>query len=344
MAELICSELFASTHPVNHATILSEYQSLRQRFGYAPGELPDNQVLHDIKKLTAALQLDERVDRRTILVVPACTTRSADYWIYGQSALLAAGLTTVFCAAVLTDPKKGLKGGGSCVIARSSWSSTGEKPGHIFTATPYSGWSRGIYYNRPEDVLTPKEQAIVIADIDPIYMNEGKPRPQTLPVPVQLVAHLPVVEMLDEKKLKAAYTAENGGFSSVASPDLGKLMKAVNIQHSADVAKSFGLVSSYLDQVTPTILVDAKVILPNGKELSDEAAGMAKFFSEPSGWAKRLERWSRNWREMPFYGHPPTLIDWLPVDLSPPNGKLPTVLVPPWGADFGRHATKNGDS
>ena len=345
MAELICSELFASTHPVNHETIRSEYRALRQRFGYDPGEtkydsgvVKNDPVFSDISKLTAALRLDGRPDRRTILVVPACTTRSADYWIYGQSALLAAGLTTVFCAAVLTDAKTGLKGGGSCVIAKSSWSTAREAPGHLLAATPYSGWSRGIYYNRSEDVLTRKEQAVVIVDIDPIYMNEGKPRPQALPMPVQLVAHLPVVEMLDETRLVEAYTPENGGFIPVSTSPRSPA-KAMKIQEAKAVANAFQQVSAFLNKVDPASLVDSRSVLPNGSELFDEAKAMADFFSEPSGWSSRLECWSRNWREMPFYGPPPTLIDWLPVDLSPIEGRLPTVFVPPWGTDFGGKAS-----
>jgi hypothetical protein len=337
MAELICSELFASTHPVNHATILSEYHALRQRFGFNSGA-GDDVVTVDVGNLTKALRLDGNVDRRTILVVPACTTRSADYWIYGQSALLAAGLTTVFCAAVLADAKVGFKGGGSCLIAGSSWSTSSEKPGHLTMSTPYSGWSRGIYYNRSEDVLSRKEQAVVIADIDPIYMNEGKPRPQALPVPVQLVAHLPLVEMVNTKQLASAYTSQNGGFGPASSlPE--NLRKLAHIQDVVKVAKAFDDVEEYLAKVKPTHLVDSQTALPSGQALADKAIGMKEFFSEPSGWSNRLECWARNWREMPFYGPPPTLIDWLPVDLSPTDGMLPCVFVPPWGADSGGHVT-----
>lgn len=340
MAELICSELFASTHPVNHGMINSEYRALRQRFGYDPGGADVDPVVSDLRILTKALQLDGRPDRRSILVVPACTSRSADYWIYGQSALLAAGLTTVFCAAVLPDGKTGLKGGGSCVIAKSSWAVSQDAPGHLLAATPYSGWSRGIYYNRPEDALTSREQAIVIADIDPIYMNEGKPRPQALPTPVKLVAHLPVVEMLDERCFEEAYTSQNGGFL-VASAPPGKLAEAVKAHETATVASAFQQVSSFLEGVGPLSLVDSRSVLPDGKELFAGASAMAKFFSEPSGWSRRLECWNRNWREMPFYGPPPTLIDWLPVDLSPKDGTLPTIFVPPWGADYGGNSSSS---
>lgn len=333
MAELICSELFASTHPVNHATILSEYHALRQRFGFSSGAREDV-VTADVGNLTKALRLDGNVDRRTILVVPACTTRSADYWIYGQSALLAAGLTTVFCAAVLADAKVGFKGGGSCLIAGSSWSTSSEKPGHLTMSTPYSGWSRGIYYNRSEDVLSRKEQAVVIADIDPIYMNEGKPRPQALPVPVQLVAHLPLVEMVNTEQLASAYTSQNGGFGPASSLPKN-LRKLAHIQDSGEVANAFSEVEKYLVKVKPTHLVDSQAALPGGQALTEGAIGMKEFFAEPSGWSNRLECWARNWREMPFYGPPPTLIDWLPVDLSPTDGTLPCVFVPPWGADSG---------
>jgi hypothetical protein len=334
MAELICSELFASTHPVNHTTIKSEYRALRHRFGYDPGESKADEVFAEINNLTTALQLDGRVDRRTILVVPACTTRSADYWIYGQSALLAAGLTTVFCAAVLADPKTGLKGGGSCVIAKSSWSLARDIPAHISVASPYSGWSRGIYYNRPEDVLSRKEQAVVIVDIDPIYMNEGKPRPQALPVPIQLVAHLPVAEMVDDQLLKAAYTPLNGGFRAAAMPTK-KVRQALHAQDINEVADVFKPVGAYLATVGPARLVDAKAQLSNSRLLAEAAGAMSGFFSEPTGWSDRLACWSRNWREMPFYGPPPALIDWLPVDLSPENGGLASIFVPPWGGDFG---------
>lgn len=340
LAELICSELFASTHPVNHATILSEYNALRQRFGYRsiPSSETDGVVTADVASLTKALRIDGNVDRRTILVVPACTTRSADYWIYGQSALLAAGLTTVFCAAVLADAKVGFKGGGSCIIAGSSWSTSSEKPGHLTMSTPYSGWSRGIYYNRSDDVLSRKEQAVVIADIDPIYMNEGKPRPQALPVPVQLVAHLPLVEMVNEKKLAAAYTPQNGGFETTRS--LPKdLQKLAHVQDVVKVVEAFREVEEYLVKIKSTHLVDSRTVLSSGQSLANKAKVMEDFFSEPTGWSKRLECWVRNWREMPFYGPPPTLIDWLPVDLSPTDGALPSVFVPPWGADSGGPVT-----
>lgn len=82
--------------------------------------------------------------------------------------------------------------------------------------TPYHGWSKGIYYYNRSDALSESDQAVVIADIDPYNMLEGKPRPQTMPVPLQLVAYLPVVEHVDWQKpestvLRSAGLTETSG-------------------------------------------------------------------------------------------------------------------------------------
>ena len=66
------------------------------------------------------------------------------------------------------------------------------------------------------------------------------------------------------------------------------------------------------------------------QEAHDNLVALAAFFGDPTGWKERLDCWRSNWRELPFYGPPPALVDWLPVDLSP-DGDLATVFVPPWG-------------
>lgn len=331
-AELICSELFASTHPVNQHAIQREYENLLQRFGQTRVDPANDTVIDDMWHLTNALLHNGQVDRRTIIVVPACTTRSADYWIYGQSALLAAGLTTLFCAAVLGDGGK-LEGGGSCVIGKSSWAGAKDVPGRLTLATPYSGWSRGIYYSKQSDALGSKEQAIVIADIDPVYMNEGKPRPQALAVPIQLVAHLPVVEMVDPQKLGECYAPSNGGFAG-EKPKKTKL--PMGMHERAAVQGAFEELGMYLQKFEANRLLNAGAALGNGAQVGKSAEALAAYFGDPSGWAARLDCWRRNWRELPFYGPPPALVDWLAVDLSP-NADLPTVFVPPWGGDEPPH-------
>jgi len=134
-----------------------------------------------------------KADRRTIIVVPAYTSRSADYWIYGQSALLAAGLTTVFCAAV-SDISKG----GSCFIGRSSWNDEKLIPASCFPIQPYSGWSPWHLLHKAYRRIRGKRASTGNRRYRPtVRMNEGRPRPQTLPIPIQLVAHLPIVESVD---------------------------------------------------------------------------------------------------------------------------------------------------
>jgi hypothetical protein len=332
-AELVCSELFASTHPVNQHSIQREYENLLQRFGQTQIEPNSDPVADDIRFFMQSLLHNGQIDRRTIIVVPACTTRSADYWIYGQSALLAAGLTTLFCAAVLGEGSK-LEGGGSCVIGRSSWAGTKDVPGKIPLATPYSGWSRGVYYSKQSDALGAKEQAMVIVDIDPVYMNEGKPRPQTLPVPIRLVAHLPVVEMIDAEKMREAYVAQNGGYAGAASL---KSSLPLGMHERSEVQAAFQAAGLHLRVMGTNRLLDAATELGDGLRIDKAAEPLAAFFSDPSGWKARLECWRRNWREVPFYGAPPTLVDWLSVDLTPDDGDSADVFVPPWSGDESPH-------
>jgi hypothetical protein len=338
IAELICSELFAATHPVNEQTIQTEYDKLLQRFGRTRPEPESTSVRSDTRRFSESLVHSAQVDRRTIVVVPACTTRSADYWIFGQSGLLAAGLTTVFCASVLSEGS-GLEGGGSCVIGKSSWALAKETPGKLTMSTPYSGWSRGIYYNKQSDALGSKEQALVIADIDPVYMNEGKPRPQALAHPIQLVAHLPVVEMIDRDKLRSCYVPENGGLVT-ALPKTGRLPLGMN--DLSKVQGAFADLSTFFERFASHRPLNPATLLPGGIRIDNAAEALSDFFADPSGWRGRLDCWRRNWRDLPFYGAPPTLVDWLPVDLSP-QGKLASVFIPPWGGDEPPHGAIKRD-
>ena len=331
MAELVCSELFASTHPVNAVAIQQEYLALRLRFGDTRIRIEDDSLTEDIKAFTESLTHQTGlVDRRSIIVVPACTTRSADYWIYGQSALLASGLTTVFCAAVLADSKQ--EGGGSCFIGKSSWNGSSDTPGMISLITPYSGWSRGVYYNKPSDALGRQEQALVIADLDPVYMNEGKPRPQTLPVPISLVAHLPIVESANLEQLRASFSVANGAPSRGASSLESKWRAPLGLHDHAEIVQTVSSLHELLSSHSPSQVLDPSATIPGTTQSVVSAAEqLNNFFSDKTAWSSRLGCWRKNWRELPYYGIPPTLLDWLHVDLTPPP-ELPKVFVPPWGS------------
>jgi DNA primase catalytic core len=327
-AELVCSEIFVVTSPANKTVILGEFKRLRERFGYPSTD--DTTLDNDIEQIVKSIgHSADKFDRRTLIIVPAYTTRSADYWIFGQSILLAAGITTVFCAAVSKESK-----GGSCFIGKSSWENSVHEA-NTLQNTPYCGWSRGIYFNKHTDALGQEEQALVIADIDPIYMNEGKPRPQALPVPIQLVAHLPLVECINPSSLIHAlqrYSSE----SYLDKPDenRNKNFEKLGIYDSTEVAKVAHAINSTLP--SPDILLDPISDAPHtalkvGKD-------MEQFFKDKRPWQNRLEYWRKNWREMPMYGEPPVLTDWLAVDLSMnlnenlPDENLPKIFVPPWGS------------
>lgn len=203
--ELICSEIFLVSSPANYRHMLEDLDAMLRRFG---GKADEEVIFSDIRTLSEHLSItgDGKGVRRSILAVPAATSRSADYWIAGQAGFLAAGTTTVFCNSI--DGKSIV--GGSCFIGCGSWKSEEHVHGYIPRITPYHGWSKGIFYNNGKDALSKKDQAVVITDIDPHNMLEGKPRAQTMPPPLQLVAYLPIVESVDWDVTEARLLRELG--------------------------------------------------------------------------------------------------------------------------------------
>jgi hypothetical protein len=130
--------------------------------------------------------------RRSIVLVPAFTSRPVDFAAFGQSAYLSAGLTTVVCNAVCGENGKGQ----SCFVGHNGWDKYNNKISGMPEIGPYHGVTPGFY--RPWDnddhgFLDEEEEALLIADIDPINTSEGKPRPQMLPCPMKIVAHLPLI-------------------------------------------------------------------------------------------------------------------------------------------------------
>lgn len=311
--ELICSEIFLLTSPANYPQIAKDYVLAQRRFGASADE---EEVLRDVVQLSKYLSIGgtkDRSPRRTIAVIPAATTRTADYWIAGQAALLAAGTTTIFCNA--TGP--GLKGG-SCFIGRESWKGIDANSGYISSITPYHGWSRGIYYSSKEDPLSERDQALVIADIDPIHMSEGKPRPQLLPVPLQLVAYLPIAETVNTSTLNKRLCDTVNVVSAWSGTPVEKEDLPENLHDQNDFWEA-------VSRCEPG--ADPKVI----KRFS-------KFFSDPKAIYGRLEAAKNDGGLQPCFGAgnttmggSPAFYDWLDVDLSLSDGEdLPKISVPPW--------------
>ncbi|MDR8016529.1 CHC2 zinc finger domain-containing protein [Ectopseudomonas guguanensis] len=315
--ELICSEIFLVTSPTNIPQMAYDYASMISKFeSAAKPEDYEKKIWRDLQSISKRLSVCGAArgsdSRRSILLVPAATTRTADYWIAGQAGLLAAGTTTVFSNGVGV----GLKGG-SCFIGRESWKTGDDAIGYIASMTPYHGWSKGIYYNSKNDPLSFDDQALVVADIDPCNMLEGKPRPQMLPVPLQLVAYLPVVETVDfrqldrglHKSLKLDYLGDN---SEGERSDYGRLVQR----------EAFWLA---VQQLSDKLDVGSFSIF-------------SKYFSDRKAMDERRRSYADNGTQQPFSSSigrdlfsSPALYDWLDVDMSLRDGELlPLVSVPPW--------------
>ena len=312
--ELICSEIFLFTSPTNIPEMARDYAAMCSRFGLGASEAD---VWEDLKGLSNWLSVCSKNggigSRRSIMIVPAATTRTADYWIAGQAGLLAAGTTTVFINGV----GSGLKGG-SCFIGRESWKSGGGTHGYIESLTPYHGWSKGIYYNSKDDPLSDGDQALVIADIDPHNMLEGKPRPQMLPVPLQLVAYLPIAETVDEKTLDRRLCA--------AIPSSGELPDPGNVvRELSGKLRSRSLFWQTIAQGINNI--DIKFF-----------EGFSKNFSDERAMQERAKSFFNNGHQQPFSSvekqdllSSPAFYDWIDADMTLREGEeLPYISVPSW--------------
>lgn len=312
--ELICSEIFLFTSPTNIPEMARDYVAMCARFGLGAEE---EEVWKDLKKLSKWLSVCSTHvgadSRRSILIVPAATTRTADYWIAGQAGLLAAGTTTVF----INGTGSGLKGG-SCFIGRESWKNGTAANGYIEALTPYHGWSKGIYYNSKDDPLSESDQALVIADIDSRNMLEGKPRPQMLPIPLQLVAYLPVVETVDYETLDHSLCAVVSVAEELASPSFKE----------EELVGQLKSRSKFWNQVA---LSGSDVQYSFFEEF-------CKNFSDERPIKERAKSFFNNGHQQPFSSvvkqdllASPALYDWVEVDMTLREGdSMPSISVPKW--------------
>ena len=198
VTELICSEIFMATSPANILSLKLHHEMLRKKHRVPITICDEKKYFHDLvvndllsfSKNVGFVNQDNRDSRRSILFVPAMTTRADDFHILGKANFLAANLCSVFCNGVSNALKTyGTPQGKSCFIG---YESTIDKP--TFPHTPYSGFEPGILSPNGSP-LTSSEEALVIADVDPVSTSEGKPRPQLLPRPLNLVAHIPFIKL-----------------------------------------------------------------------------------------------------------------------------------------------------
>jgi hypothetical protein len=204
-AELVCAEMFLFASPSNIFALNAELLKLRRKFGIPDINTDQNsQSGSVIEELTSEIMdfakatgfserhpsirgpLDPDIDslQRSILIIPAMSSRSADYHIFGQAQHLAAGLVTVFA-----NHSGKSSAGGSAFIGLDAWKPVDQR------ATPYGEIGPGLFQYEKKDFgpLKEHECALVIADVDPMHTTDQKPRPQYMERPLQLVAHLPLI-------------------------------------------------------------------------------------------------------------------------------------------------------
>jgi len=350
--ELICSELFLLTSPANRRPLLQDLAKVLRQFG-VDATLAAKLIDLDINALGELLTVTQgNRERRSVLLVPACTTRSNDYWHAGQASVLASGTATVFCNAA----SKGLSVGGSCFIGCDSvHKPPKEHPGIVRLLTPYHGWHHGILQPSCQGALSETDQALVVVDLDPVHLVSGKPRPQLLPEPVSMVAYLPIVEVLHKKDNARALTASlrDQLKEKKDSETLERLLKT----------KAFATLREPLDfRGALAKMLEAK----RDRRLTADLGGpeldaFARFFSDPEAVRQRIMVCLQDQHQQPAppakadgLDLAPAWLDFLVADLTwkqpeeerlkdeRASNKQPAVRVPPWN-DVLVHSSAGAD-
>ena len=311
--ELICSEVFLATSPSNLYPVVFAHRQLCQSFGLvdvdpAAGveETARQDLLYFAKHTSICC---DQFKRRSIILVPAMTTRAADFAVLGQAGFLAAGLTTVFCNAAGKSAC-----GHSCFVGHDGWDREANPQPGLAIPGPYHGVLPGIFRPRSErrGWLGKKEQALVIADIDPVYSFEGRPRPQMLPIPLRLVAHLPIIE---SSRPKPESEVENHWCRC-------KRMQPTNPNELFD---SFHQVFLNADRAG----YDNTTNDGNPGAVARVLCQLTKF-GEPRGWLRaRMQAYLAEHAANPQCWPPPVAVDWLWVEtIAERDLELPRVEVP----------------
>lgn len=334
--ELICSELFLLTSPANRGPLVQELKRVLTLFGEPPGVVSaaEENVDLDLKALGDLLTIAQtKRERRSVLLVPAFTTRSNDYWHAGQASVLASGTATVFCNAVL-----GGASGESCFIGIDSVTRSPSSAGAVKLLTPYHGWHTGILQPDCKGALSSKDQALVVVDIDPVHVVSGKPRPQLLPEPMALVAYLPIVEVVDKEQNDKALA------EALVHADK-RHAKESDDATAAEVAKVEDLLKRSLFTSTDGLPTKGKFgqayqalkkIRSGAVDVDcDALADFSEFFGDPEAVCERFKAWHKSRHQQPGVKvgsnncSEPAWVDFLIADLTC-GGELPRLEVPAW--------------
>ena len=164
---------------------------------------------------------------------------------------------------------------------------------------------------------------MVIADIDPVFSFEGRPRPQMLPPPLQLVAHLPLIESWKAKKphqIKETW-CRCMRMEPRDSKEIIPLLESFQRVFLSGRRSGYG---NTIHDGNPREVAELLDILAN--------------FGEPEGWLReRSMAYHAEHSANPQYWLPPVAADWLWVELGDPE----TADCPPIEAP--RYTTAPGE-
>jgi hypothetical protein len=184
----------------------------------------------------------------------------------------------------------------------------------------------GIYTQTSEDRgwLSGTEQALVIADIDPILSCGGDPSPESLGSSLTLVAHLPIIESLQVDLDKKTNGCRCSWEHNDLSQDFDALMQSMGERLSA--------VSGHtsIDDHQPEIL-EAELL---------KLANMARLRESDSDWLKKRANAYRNHHAGdPVRWPPPVALDWLCIELDYDMEDMPIIGMPEYRKDPGEMNT-----
>lgn len=323
--ELICAEMFPHASSSNFVGVLEENTQLFKRYEPkrpTPPWLDSlNQDIHTFAKWTAYRSIAKSSSedaqalfrgkklQRTLIVLPAMTSRTADYHIFGQNQYLAAGLVTAFCNAV--TPKISI--GQSAFIGLNGWTTTEG------SETPYGTQAPGIFElgnSEHSGPLGSNEAAIIIADLDLARTTDQKPRPHYQSRPLRIVAHLPMIFATEAGTGSGAHDYPNGNRKERKRPvgtqkEQKSFEEAVNVITGALEADDRS--RPYLPRATANTQADLKH-LSNERQILSALKMLETFVDDPGWMKKRTGSFEKQRLDYPPELPLPALLDWVYID------------------------------
>lgn len=315
--ELICAELFAVASISNYPSFVMASLNALANYSKIAFQTGDNdklgnysgegvykkyveKYLKDLKTFgdyTAIYRSqDGKKIRRPILLVPACTTRAVDYYVFGQGFYLSAGLKTVFCNAVGTGGR-----GGSCFIGPDSWDDyKANKDKFLMENTIYHGLKPGLYMQSSADkcrgALGRMEQALLICDVYP-DLDKGSPNAESMMSAFSLVAHIPVFEDRNYKDSCDGKCHQRKHYQSLSESNLQECRKQIE---------------NYCNEYKEGARPSGEKAVTNSSEIVQCMKILGEYYH--SEWfIKRAEYYDRYRNLYPQARPEPALTDWLYV-------------------------------